>query len=429
MRVWIVNHHAIPPSEPGGTRHYSLARELVRRGHDVTVLASSFNHATGKQISGTKGKLSTRAEFDGVAFLTLRVPGYHGRVARFWNMLVFAFKVWCGIGTRYMSKPDIVIGSSLTPFAALAAARLAQLFGVPFVLEIRDLWPQTLIDMGMSRQHPVVLGFGIIERYLYRNAASIITLLPNAAEYMSSRGAGTTEITWIPNGVQVNLVPFLPLTQHKVFTVMYAGSHGLSDVLDPVIDAAAILQKRAPGRFCFRFIGGGPSKDGLRARVRENDLANVVFEDPAPKVELFAKLYEADAFIIAMKKTDLYRYGISPNKLHDYMAAGRPTIVAGTVHNNPIADAAAGITVPPEDPQAIAEAVETLAAMPMDERRNMGLRARQYVERRHDFAVLALRLEGVLQSALVSFAERRSSLVNVRKGEPIEVEVSGGNVH
>src|SRR5438105_1923451 len=349
MRVWIVNHHAIPPSEPGGTRHYCLARELVRRGHDVTVIASSFNHATGKQITGTKGQLSTRAGFDSVSFLILRVPGYRGRIARFWNMLVFALMVWCGIGTRRMSKPDIVIGSSLTLFAALAAARLARRFGVPFVLEIRDLWPQTLIDMGMSQYHPAVLGFGIIERYLYRNADKIITLLPNAAEYISSRGAGATEITWIPNGVDVSLIPFLPHTPHEVFTVVYAGSHGLSDSLDQVLDAAAILQKRTPGRFCFRFIGDGPSKDGLRRRVQTDDIANVVFEDPVPKVEVFARLHEADAFIISMKKTDLYQYGISPNKLHDYMAAGRPTIVAGTVHNNPVADAAAGITVPPED--------------------------------------------------------------------------------
>ena len=428
MRVWIVNHHAIPPSEPGGTRHYSLARELVRNGHDVTVLASSFNHATGKQISGASGQLSTRKEFDRVLFLILLVPGYRGRIARFWNMLVFAFQVWCGIGTRRMSKPDVVIGSSLTLFAALAAARLARRFGVPFILEIRDLWPQTLIDMGMSPYHPAVLAFGIIERYLYRNADKIITLLPNAAEYMSSRGAGATEITWIPNGVDLKQIPFVPRTPHEVFTVVYAGSHGLSDALDPVLDAAAILQKRAPGRFCFHFIGDGPSKDDLCERVQAEGIGNIVFEDPVPKLEVFAKLHEADAFIIAMKRTDLYRYGISPNKLHDYLAAGRPTIVAGTVHNNPVADAEAGITVPPEDPLSIAEAVETLAAMSADEQRNMGLRARQYIERYHDFPVLARRLEGVLKSALVSFAEGRSACVNVHAGEPTDVEVSSGNV-
>lgn len=420
MRVWIVNHHATPPSEPGGTRHHSLARELVRRSHDVTVLSSSFNHATGKQISGTKGHLSTRAEFDGVSFLILLTPGYRGRIARFWNMLVFALQVWCRIGTRGMRKPDVVVGSSLTLFAALSAARLARHFGVPFVLEIRDLWPQTLIDMGMGPYHPAVLVFGVIERYLYGNADEIVTLLPNAAEYISSRGAGGTEITWIPNGVDVHSIPFLPPTPHEVFTVVYAGSHGLSDALDPVLDAAIILQKRAPGRFRFRFIGDGPCKDGLRHRVQTDHIVNVVFEDPVPKLKIIPKLLEADAFIIAMKKTDLYRYGISPNKLHDYMAAGRPTVVAGTVHNNPVADAAAGITVPPEDPHAMAEAVETLADMSLEDRRSMGLRARKYIEHHHDFAVLAQRLEGVLTRAVGSHTGVHGACMNMRTSEAIE---------
>src|SRR5205823_10079909 len=179
MRVWLVNHHALPPSEPGGPRHYTLARELIHRGHDVIVIASSFNHATGRQISCSKRKLSTFKRFGRVPFLLLRVPAYRTNVARLWNMFVFAFKVWLGLGTRRMRRPDIVVGSSLTLLAAFAAERLARRIRVPFVLEIRDLWPRTLIDMGMHPYHPVVVGFGIIERYLYRNADKIVTLLPN----------------------------------------------------------------------------------------------------------------------------------------------------------------------------------------------------------------------------------------------------------
>jgi glycosyltransferase involved in cell wall biosynthesis len=269
-------------------------------------------------------------------------------------------------------------------------------------LEIRDLWPQTLIDMGMRPHHPAVVGFGIIERYLYRNADKIITLLPNAAEYMVPRGARPKDITWIPNGVDMELMPFPHVpTPHDVFTVMYAGSHGLSDALDSVLDAAAILNKEAPSRFCFRFIGDGPNKRELHRRVAAENIANVVFDDPVPRREVFSKLQDADAFIIAAKKTDLYRYGISPNKLHEYMAAARPTIFAASSHNNPIAEVAAGITVAPEDSRAIAAAVEMLAALSIDERWNMGLRARQYIEEHHNFTRLANRLEQVLQSALV----------------------------
>jgi glycosyltransferase involved in cell wall biosynthesis len=414
VRVWLVNHYALPPSEPGGTRHYTLARELIRSGHDVTVIASSFNHATRTQINYSHGKLRTFKRFGGVPFLLLRVPAYRRNTARLWNMIVFAFEVWLGLGTRRMCKPDIVVGSSLTLFTAFAAERLARRIRVPFVLEIRDLWPQTLIDMGMRAHHPAVVGFGFIERYLYRNADKIVTLLPNAAEYMVPRGARPKDITWIPNGVDMELMPFPQVpTIRELFTVMYAGSHGLSDDLDSVLGAAAILNKEAPGRFCFRFVGDGPNKHELQQRVATENIANVVFEDPVPRREVFSMLQDADAFIITAKKTDLYRYGISPNKLHEYMAAARPTIFAGSSHNNPIAEASAGITVAPEDSRAIAAAVETLAAMSSDERWKMGLRARRYIEEHHDFTGLARRLAQVLRSALALSEELQNEAPNI----------------
>jgi glycosyltransferase involved in cell wall biosynthesis len=429
MRVWLVNHYALPPSEPGGTRHYTLARELIRSGHDVTVIASSFNHATGMQMGCTQGKLRTFESFGEVPFLLLRVPSYRSNITRLWNMCVFAFEVWLGLGTRGLRKPDIVIGSSLTLFAAFATERLARRLDVPFVLEIRDLWPQTLINMGMRPRHPAVIGFGMIERYLYRNADKIVTLLPNAAKYMVPRGARSSDITWIPNGVDMELMPFPQVpTPHDVFTVMYAGSHGLSDALDSVLDAAGILNTEAPGRFCFRFIGSGPNKRALRQRVETEGIAKVVvFDEPVPRQQVFSTLQNADAFIITARKTDLYRYGMSPNKLHEYMAAARPTIFAGNSHNNPIAEASAGITVAPEDSRAIATAVKTLAAMSSDERWNMGLRARRYIEEHHDFTALASRLERVLQSALTLRQPIRNETpaLDVEHTDALEVE----NVH
>jgi glycosyltransferase involved in cell wall biosynthesis len=282
--------------------------------------------------------------------------------------------------------------------------------------------------MGMSSYHPAVVGFGIIERYLYRNADKIVTLLPNAAEYMVPRGARPKDITWIPNGVDMELMPFPDIpTPNNAFTVMYAGSHGLSDALDTVLDAAAILNKKAPDRFCFRFVGDGPNKCELQRRVVKENIANVVFENPVPRGEVFSILQDADAFIITAKKTDLYRYGISPNKLHEYMAAARPTIFAGNSHNNPIAEAAAGTTVAPEDPRAIVAAIEALEAMPTDERWNMGLRARKYTEEQHDFAVLASRLERVLQSALVSPEETQDLTINIDADRPAALEVKSAH--
>lgn len=418
MHVWLVNHYALPPSEPGGTRHYALARYLIRRGHQVTIIAANFNHATGKHRPKKTGKLYTSEHFDEVPFLWLRVPGYRNNVTRFWNMLVFALELWVGIGTRKLRPPDIVVGSSLTLFAALAAKQLARRKNVPFILEIRDLWPQTLVDMGMQAHHPAVVLFGAIERHLYRHADKVVTLLPYASEYMVARGARAADITWITNGVDLELMPSPRLPRsHDVFTVMYTGSHGLSDALDSVLDAAAILNKEAPGRFHFRFIGEGPGKAELRERAQAEQISNVTFESSVPKHEVFALLQDADAFIITAKKTDLYRYGISPNKLHEYMAAARPTVFAASSTNNSIADASAGVTVGPEDTCAIARAITELADMTMDDRWKMGLRARQYVERHYDFATLAIRFEKVLQSALEDRrGEARSETEGVHAG-------------
>jgi glycosyltransferase involved in cell wall biosynthesis len=165
--------------------------------------------------------------------------------------------------------------------------------------------------------------------------------------------------------------------------------------------------KKAPRRFCFRLVGDGPHKPSLCRRVKKENIANIVFDGPVLKREIFSLFQQADAFIITEKKTGLYRYGISPNKLHEYMAAARPTIFAADSHNNPIAEAEAGITVAAEDSRAIAEAIEALAAMSAEERWKMGIRARQYVEKHHDFAGLARRLERVLESAVVSPGEHR----------------------
>jgi glycosyltransferase involved in cell wall biosynthesis len=168
-----------------------------------------------------------------------------------------------------------------------------------------------------------------------------------------------------------------------------------------------------PGRFCFRFVGDGRNKRALRQRVETENIANVVFEDQVPKPKIFSILQGADAFIVSVKKIDLYRYGVSLNKLHEYMAAARPTSFAAESHNNPIAEASAGITVAPEDSVPIARAVQTLAAMSTDERWAMGLRARRYIEEHHDFIMLARRLELVLQSALASSEEVQSKVPSI----------------
>ncbi len=298
-------------------------------------------------------------------------------MARFYQRALSATR------TDSLRRPDVVIGSSPHPFAALAGSALARRYGVPFVLEIRDLWPQTLIELGrIPRWHPLVAALGVVERILYRRASWIVTVLPRAAGLMVTRGADATRITWIPNGIDLDLVPSATSPSARMtFDVYYVGSHGLANNLDVVLSAAKQLKddpEPKPIRFCF--IGNGPEKARLQTRAETEVIDNVEFRSPVSKSVLFDVLKEADALVMSLPDLDLFRQGgISPNKLFDYMTIGRPVIAALQAPDNPVQKARAGLVSAPEA-SSIARAVKQIATMSYDERVAMGERARAYVE-------------------------------------------------
>ena len=158
MKIWFVNHYAVPLTHVGNVRHFTLARELVKRGHDVSIVASSFIHKTLSEGVSTGKNACKHENIEGVDFLWIKTPPYKGNSwKRLWNMTVFGFRFWMGKGTRGLKRPDIIIGSSPDPLAAFAAYRVARRLKVPFVFEVRDLWPQTLVDLGrISPNHPLV---------------------------------------------------------------------------------------------------------------------------------------------------------------------------------------------------------------------------------------------------------------------------------
>src|SRR3989304_4922894 len=268
MHVWIVNQYAYTPDHCTGTRHWSLARRLVEVGHRVTVVSSSFFHSARRETRLRPGELYRREMAEGVTFLWLRTPPYEGNsLARLRNMLTFAWRVWRRCGLSDEPRPDVVVGSSPHLFAAWSAQRLARFYRAPFVLEIRDLWPETFVSLGvMSSWHPLVQVFGRIERYLYRTSDRILSLLPGAADYIVKHGGTADKIEWLPNGIDLSLVPPPPPTpQNDKFTLMFAGSHGAANGLDQLLDAAKMLQARPLGeRIRIRLLGDGPEKSRLQ---------------------------------------------------------------------------------------------------------------------------------------------------------------------
>ncbi|NPA71386.1 MAG: glycosyltransferase family 4 protein [Gammaproteobacteria bacterium] len=404
MKICIVNHYAITPKQAGGTRHHTFAKELVKRGHKVTIVASSFEHYTRKEVHLRAGETYKYENIEGVDYIWLRTPGYQGNtIFRLFNMLSFSYKVRFYLPKLCSYVPEVIIGSSPHPFSSLAAERLAAFWGVPFVFEVRDLWPQTLVDLGnLSPHHPLVILLSLIEKYLYLRADHVITLLPGAADYINQKTSRKVPVSWIPNGIDLSMVPPpKPPVNSEKFSLVYAGSHGLANQLSILLEVARILQEQQPKtQIFFRLFGDGPEKPLLKKRAREFGLTNLVFEDPVPKEELYKKLQEADGFIAILKDSPLYKWGISMNKLLDYMAAARPIVlgVGASLVYNPVEEARAGFTVPSNDAKAIAQAVVRLAQMPVKERWEMGLRARRYIEKHYRIEYLVDKLEEVMVS-------------------------------
>lgn len=407
-QVWVLNHYAQEPGGAGGTRHFHLAEHLQKMGWQATLIAASAKHRTGKQplLPFEKHRMDS---FNEVRFLWIRTSHYSGNGGgRIRNMLQYTWRVLLQKTTADLPRPDIVIGSSVHPFAAVAGALLARRFKVPFVFEVRDLWPQTLIDMGRLKSSSTTAWIlRKLELWLYRRAARIVALLPRAWEYITPLGIPKEHVIWIPNGVDLSLFPQATssLSDSQYFTLMYFGAHGQANGLDNVLTAMKFVQEQPNGRHIrLRMIGDGPLKPILIAKASKMGLINVSFESSVPKSQIPALAAQADAFVIAvLDLPNLYRYGISMNKLFDYLAAERPIIISSDAVNNPVSEAQAGLTVKAGQPEALSDAILKIAATPLEERRRMGHAGRTYVERNHSFQQLSSRLAAVLDDACAEY--------------------------
>lgn len=418
--VWILNHYAQEPGGPGGTRHFSLAKHLRKYGWKTCIVASSVEHNTGRQRLRA-GESRRLEEHDGVPFLWLKGNGYGGNgPGRIFNILSFAAKALIPHYLSGLEKPDLVIGSSVHPLAAWAGAVLAARHNVPFVLEVRDLWPQTLVDMGrLDPSGFVTKRLYALEKRLYVRAKMIVVLLPRAADYIVPLGIEREKIAWIPNGVDLEDFPRCPFRDREDFVLMYLGAHGDVNGLDNLLRAMAeVKARRAAKRVVLRLIGDGPCKGDLVKLAGQLGLDNVVFEAPVPKSEVPALAADADAFVLCLADLPVYRFGTSLNKLHDYMAGARPVLFCGRSVNNPVKDAGAGIAVDSGAPHDIASAIERLVALPGDVREEMGKRARRYVEDNHSHELLAMKLADVLEQASRGANRARGSTRGGAADEP-----------
>ncbi len=399
MTIWLINHYALTPEQAGGTRHYDIASELIRRGHDVTIIASSFHYATFNEMKNYPEQSDFLIEMiDGVRFVWVRTKPYQGNgIGRVRNMLEFTWKLR-HLRELELRKPEIIVGSSVHLFAVYGAYRLAKHYSVPFVMEVRDIWPQTLIDMGVSKWHPFVLLLRWLEPFLYRHADMIITLLPRAVEHIETFGIDPRKIIWVSNGVDMRPTENVPAVQRlnpKQFNVLYTGTMGTANNLEVLIAAAERL--KALKDITITLVGSGPLKAVLEQKAAH--LSNVTFLSPVPKIEIPQLLKESDVLFVGLKDLPLYRFGMSMNKVFDYMGAAKPIVFASNVPENPVQKAQAGIIVAPDDADSIANALQTLYNDTIEVRESMGHNGLSYVKEHFGIDIIGAKFEWVSQKA------------------------------
>jgi glycosyltransferase involved in cell wall biosynthesis len=403
MNILLINHYAGSVRHGMEYRPYYLAREWVRLGHRVTIVASSESHVR-TQAPLLDGAPQLAETIAGIDYLWLATPPYRGNgLARVRNMAAFVLRLRkAGAELAARLRPDVVIASSTYPLDIWPAHRIARLAGARLLFEVHDLWPLSPMELGgHSRWHPFIMLLQAAENFACRRADAVVSILPQVRDHLEAHGMAPSKLHLVPNGVdpdEWNLdAPALPeplnatlreLHREGKFVVGYAGTHGISNALETLLDAAARLRDRP---VAFVLVGGGPDKPALIRQAVELGLANVHFFDPVPKAQVPALLQGVDLAYIGWRRQPLYRFGISPNKLIDYMMAARPILHAVEAGNDPVADAGCGLTVAPESPQAVADGILKLLALGPEARTVLGQRGRRYALAHHTYPVLGRR--------------------------------------
>ena len=419
MNILLINHYAGSPQHGMEYRPYYLAREWIRSGHNVHIVASSESHV--RSHSPTLNNQNRLNEtIDGINYTWYRTPPYSGNgIGRVRNIAVFImclFRESKIIAKTF--KPDVVIASSTYPMDIWPAHRIAKLAKAKLVFEVHDLWPLSPMELGgMSKWHPFIMLVQQAENYAYHHAETILSMLPKVHDYMTSRGVPSSKLHIIPNGITPEewqgMLPVLEasvntlLMQHKnkgMTIIGYAGAHGVANALNFLLDAAKQLQNE---KVIFALVGNGSEKKALQQKVKSESINNVLFIDHVKKNQIPALLQYFDIAYIGLQFQPLFRFGIAPNKLMDYMMAERPVLMAIDAGNDPITEAGCGLTIKPENSQAIVQGIHQLLALDKTERELMGRRGRDYILKNHTYPVLAKRFLQVMHNGQTN---RRNSI-------------------
>lgn len=339
--VWLWNHYATDMYKNHGGRHYWFAENLIKRGHKATVFGANTYHNTEEFIDTRDKKYATDTR-NGIPFVFVRTTSALGNgMARVKNMLLF-YRNLFPVAKAYAKlngKPDIILASSVHPLTMVAGIQIARKFKVPCICEVRDLWPETLVKLGKLSEKSILAKFLYkLERYIYSKADSIVFTMEGGKKYIDNKGwtaVCENKVNHINNGTDLETYNRRRLEEVYVdadldakddFKVMYAGSLGQANAPSFIVQAAKIIQDKGYHNIKFIIFGEGLKEKELKDYCANHQLENITFKEKVDKKFIPCILHKGDLNLFTGQQTDLYDYGLSLNKMFDYMASGKPMV-------------------------------------------------------------------------------------------------------
>ncbi|MFS1525548.1 glycosyltransferase family 4 protein [Microbulbifer sp. 2304DJ12-6] len=401
--IWLINQYSSTPKTGMGGRHYYFAHELSKQGYNVYLIAASYTHLLRNPPCVKQSHEVHSLEGFNIVWVKLpRYPNAHSK-RRVFNWFAFSWRLR-GLKSVIPDSPDVILYSSPSLVGFLGAKYLASYYRARLAFEVRDIWPLTLVELGgYSRKHPFIRFLQWVEDKAYRKADVVVSNLKNSVSHMVARGMSPEKFSWVANGFSIKEVSKKKELNKSAceqfpdgeFLVGYAGTFGVANALDSLVLAAENLKEYFDIRIIL--VGSGKDRNNLEGLVQSKGLTNVHFVDPVPKPQVQSVLERFDVCFIGLTGDPLFRFGVSPNKLFDYLYSAKPIIYAiDSGAYKPISDSKSGIQIPAENPKAIADAILKLYRMPESERATLGDNGRRYALENHEYAKLAKNLARAL---------------------------------
>lgn len=406
--IWIINQYASTPETGFGGRHYYLANELANKGHEVYLISARYTHNLREPLQFDEffyceknGKITN---------VWVNVPEYekvHG-ASRVLNWFIFAFRI-TKLPSHVKSIPNVIYYSSLSLVGYLGAFFLSRRLSIPIIFEVRDIWPQTLIEMSnVSKYHPFVLFLKFVERFAYKTADYFLSNLPNAISHLKNYEISEENFAYLPNGICLEEMSVIELLSDEMqlslqqynnkLVIGYIGTVGFANALDVLIESAFLLNQN--NNIQFVLIGDGSEKTKLIQIAQEHGLTNIEFFDAIPKKQVQAAIKYFDVCYLGWRDKPLYEFGIGANKLPEYLFSGKPVLHSFSGKGDPIAKFSAGISVPAEKPEKVVEAIHKFVSIGSIERALMGERGHQAAIDFYSYQSLGDKLQKVIEGLL-----------------------------